>query len=122
MEHHEFLKQVVDYNKNLFNTTYKSAVTVQDEAEKVLRASLENDTFDSKWFNNEYWTVENKEQAVNKFFDFYKKARDEYKKTADANFSKFESFFAANTKAAPVTKTTAKAKPVANKKPVAESK
>jgi hypothetical protein len=82
MEPNKFAKQMVSYQRILFDNTYNAATVVQDNTENLINACL-------KQFP---WLTEEARKPFNDSFTFMKSAREDYKKTVDQGFDNFEEF------------------------------
>jgi hypothetical protein len=84
MEPKQVAKQIVDFNKTAFDNSFNTMFVIQDQAEKMLTATLEQTTF----------FPEEGKKLVSEWIKNYKKGLEELKATADENFKKVEAFFA----------------------------
>jgi polyhydroxyalkanoate synthesis regulator phasin len=84
MEPKQIAKQMVDFNKTAFDNSFEAMSVIQEQAEKMFSAMMEQTVF----------FPEEGKKLVNEWIKNYKKGRDEFKATADENFKKVESFFA----------------------------
>jgi hypothetical protein len=73
-------KQMITFQKTLFENSFNAMVTIQDQTEKM------TDTFLSKL----PWLPEDGRKTVNETISFYKKSRDDFKKAVDDGFTKLE--------------------------------
>ncbi|MFZ5569615.1 MAG: hypothetical protein ACOZF0_04385 [Thermodesulfobacteriota bacterium] len=85
MDQQKFIKQSIDFNKNVFNNLFNAAVMFQDQAERVSRTFLDQVT----------WIPEEGKSLVNEWIEAYKKERENYKTKAEAGFKQMEAFFGA---------------------------
>jgi hypothetical protein len=84
MDPKQIAKQMIDFNKKAFENSFSAMCTLQDQAEKVFTALMEQP---SPWFPKEL----NKLTA--EWIKAYKKGRDQFKADADENFKKIEEYF-----------------------------
>jgi hypothetical protein len=98
METGKIAKQMIDFQKTTFDNTFSAVVTLQEQAEKMVNVLMEQSV----------WLPEDGKKAVNEWGAAYKKGRDDFKKSVDENFSKFEGFFTdlAKSQTAPATSPT----------------
>lgn len=83
MEQKQLLKQMIDFNKATLDNTFNALAILQDQAEKMGKTLLDQAT----------WLPEEGRGAINEWVRAYKKGREDFKKTVDANFKKVEDFF-----------------------------
>jgi hypothetical protein len=83
MEPTRIAKQMVTFQKTLFENSFNAMVMVQDQTEKM------TDTFLSKL----PWLPEDGRKTVSETISFYKKSRDDFKKAVDEGFSKLDELF-----------------------------
>ena len=89
METGKIAKQMIDFQKTAFDNTFNAVVAFQDQTEKVVNVFMERSV----------WLPEDGNKAIYEWGSVYKKGRDEFKKTMDQNFNKFEGFFIGQAKA-----------------------
>ena len=92
METGKIAKQMIDFQKTTFDNSFNAMVAFQDQTEKMMNVFMEQAV----------WMPEDGKKAVNEWGAVYKKGRDDFKKTVDENFSKFEGFFTGLAKTATV--------------------
>lgn len=83
MEPGKIASQMINFQKTVFENNFKALMMVQDQAEQMgntLMAQMP-------------WVNEDGKKAVMDAMAFYKKARDDYKKSADEWFVKMEEMF-----------------------------
>ncbi len=81
---HKIAKQVVDFQRAAFESTFNAITTFQDQAEKTVNTFLETGI----------WPVpEEGKKVLNEWIQTYKKGREEFKRSVDDSFKKVESFF-----------------------------
>ncbi len=85
MDPKQIAKQIVDFNKAAFDNSFDAMSALQDQAEKMFTATMEQTSF---------FPAEGK-KLINEWVKNYKKGRDEFKSAADENFKKVEAFFSA---------------------------
>jgi hypothetical protein len=84
MEVSNMSKQMINFQKSLFENSFNAMNMVQDQTEKMINNFL----IQLPWVNDEG------KKAINNSIDFYKKARTDFKKAVDDGFSKMEELFA----------------------------
>lgn len=79
METPKIAKQVIGFQKTMFDNTYNAITVMQDNTENMMTGFL-------KQFP---WVTEEVTKPLNDSITFTKKARDDYKKIVDQGFDKF---------------------------------
>jgi hypothetical protein len=79
------MKQMIDFQKTIFENSFNAMTGLQEQGEKVMETFLNQAT----WLPNEG------KKAVLNWVDVLKKGRDQFKQTVELNFSKMESSFGA---------------------------
>ena len=85
MDPKQIAKQMVDFNKTAFDNSFEAMSALQDQAEKMFTATMEQTTF----------FPEEGKKLINEWINAYKKGREDFKAAADENFKKVETFFSA---------------------------
>jgi len=85
MDPKQIAKQMVDFNKTAFDNSFEAMSALQDQAEKMFLATMEQTSF----------FPEEGKKLINEWVKNYKKGRSEFKAAADENFKKVEAFFSA---------------------------
>ncbi|MEN6376140.1 MAG: hypothetical protein ABFD75_15345 [Smithella sp.] len=83
MDQNQTAKQMIDFNKTTFDSTFNAMVLLQDQAEKLMFDYLEKAT----------WFPEEGKKAINEWVTSYKKARENFKKSYDENYKKIADYF-----------------------------
>jgi len=86
MENDKMVKQMIDYHKAAFETSFNSVLMLQEQTTKALDNVLQQSPIipaQTKAFINE-WT------------NIYKKVNADFKEAADQNYSKLEKFLASD--------------------------
>ena len=84
MEQKQIIKQMIQVNKAVFETTYNSMAMLQDQMEKTTSMFLEQAS----------WLPAEGRKVVEEWLKAYKKGRENFKSTVDESFKKVETFFA----------------------------
>ena len=95
METGKIAKQMIDFQKTTFDNGFNAVVAFQEQTEKMVNVLMEQAV----------WLPEDGKKTVYEWGSVCKKGRDDFKKTVDENFSKFEGFFTGQAKAAPAAST-----------------
>ncbi|MGB8719744.1 MAG: hypothetical protein WCD46_10585 [Desulfobacterales bacterium] len=83
MQPTDFVKQIVDYQKVTFNSTFNTLVRLQDQTENLTATYLEKTL----------GLPQESREAFSQWVSACKKGREEIKNTIDKNFSTIEDFF-----------------------------
>ncbi|MGV8059507.1 MAG: hypothetical protein AB2L12_16020 [Smithellaceae bacterium] len=84
MDQKQIAKQMMDFNKTAFDTTFNAMTVLQDQTEKLVFRFLEKAT----------WFPEEGKKAVNEWVNTYKKGREDFKTTVDESYKKVTDYFA----------------------------
>ena len=82
MDQTQIFKQMMDFNKAAFENSFKMMTMLQEQTEKMTTSMLEQAT----------WLPAEGKKAMNDWLNAYKSGFENFKKTADENFKKMESF------------------------------
>lgn len=83
MDQKQLIKQMIDFNKATMDNAYKAMCLMQEQAEKMGQATLDQAT----------WLPEEGKKVISDLINAYKKGRDDYKKGIDEAFKKVEAYF-----------------------------
>jgi predicted nucleic-acid-binding protein len=84
MEQGKMAKQMITFQKTLFENAFNAMSMVQDQTEKITNDFLTQIP----------WVSEDGKKAITNAIEFYKKAREDFKKAVDDGFEKTEEIFA----------------------------
>ena len=84
MNNKVILKQIVQFNKTVFDNAFKAMNLAQEQGEKTLSALLDQAT----------WIPEDGKKTITEWLTAYKKGVDDFKNTVDEQYKKVEEFFA----------------------------
>ncbi len=84
METSAMAKQMIDFQKTIFENSYTALNTVLDQTEQM----------STNFLNQMPWVTEDGKKAVQESVKFYKKARENFKKAVDEGFLRMEEAFA----------------------------
>ncbi len=80
METPKIAKQMIGFQKVVFNNSFNSLATVQDQTETMV-----------KNFMGQFpWVNEDAKKQMDESYAYIKKARDDFKKAVDDGFTQFE--------------------------------
>lgn len=83
MEPAKIAKQMIGFQKTLFNNTFNAMAIVQDQTESML----------NNFMGQAPWVNDDAKKQINDTISFTKKARDDFKKAVDDGYEKFEQMF-----------------------------
>lgn len=92
----KFVQQIVDFQKSAFENTFNAMLMVQGQTEKMTEAFLSKNNM----------IPEESQKMLQEWTLAFKKGQEDFKKTMDENFKKFESLMAES--ASKVEKATGK--------------
>lgn len=84
MDQKQIVKQMIEFNKTVFDNTFSAMTVLQDQTERIVLRFLEK----TPWFPEEG------KKAFNEWLNSYKKGCDNFKATADENYKKVTDYFA----------------------------
>ena len=99
MEQKNIVKQMIQYNKTVFDTTFNSMAMLQDQMEKTTSMLLEQAS----------WLPAEGKKVVEEWLKAYRKGRTDFKTTVDDSYKKVDDFFLGFNKE-PKAKATGKTK------------
>ena len=82
MENNKKIKQMIDYHKAAFETSFNSVLMLQEQTTKALDNILQQAP----------WLPVQTKSVINEWTSIYKKVNTDFKKAADQNYSKMEEF------------------------------
>ncbi|TYT73602.1 hypothetical protein [Desulfobotulus mexicanus] len=97
LEPTKFVQQILDFQKTAFDNTFNAMIMVQGQTEKMTETFLTKNSM----------IPEEGQKMLQEWMLAFKKGQEDFKKTMDENFKKFESFVAEN--AGKADKSTGKA-------------
>ncbi len=77
------LKQLVQFNKTVFDNAFKAMHLAQEQGEKLLNTLLDQAS----------WLPEDGKKTITEWVNAYKNGMDQFKKTVDEQYKKVEDFF-----------------------------
>jgi len=83
MDQKETLKQMIQYNKTVFENTFNSLTMLQDQMEKTMDMFMKQSS----------WLPAEGKKVVEEYSKAYKTARENFKSAVDESFKKVEGFF-----------------------------
>ncbi len=82
MDHKSMVKQMLDFNKAAFDSSFKGMVMLQEQAEQIAKSMRDQAT----------WLPEEGQKAIDGWVATYKNDRDNLKSIMDDNFKKVASY------------------------------
>jgi hypothetical protein len=86
MDQKAMFKQMIDFQKNTFDNSFKAMSTLQEQGEKMVNMFLEQAP----------WLPAEGKKAVEEWIKAYIKGREDFKKAVDENFSKVQEYFSSS--------------------------
>lgn len=83
MDQKMLFKQMIDFQKNTFDNSFKAMTTLQEQGEKMVSMFLEQSP----------WLPDEGRKAVTNWIKAYKKGREDFKSAVDKNFSQVQKYF-----------------------------
>lgn len=83
METGKVAKQMISFQKSLFENSFSAMCTIQEQTEKIAETFLKQMT----------WIPEEGKKSVRDSFEMYKKACDTFKKAVDDGYARLEEMF-----------------------------
>jgi polyhydroxyalkanoate synthesis regulator phasin len=83
MEMQKMGKQMINFQKNLFENSYHAMNMVCEQTETMMNSFIKQMPM----------VPENSKQVMDDMLGFYKKSRDDFKKTVDDGFNRMEDIF-----------------------------
>lgn len=84
MEQAKIAKQMIGFQKSLFENSFRAMNMVQDQTEQMVGTFL----------NQLPWANDDMKKTMSDSISFYKDARDKFKAAVDEGFQKLEDMFA----------------------------
>jgi len=78
----QFVKQVLNFQKTIFDGSYNAMIIAQDQTEKMV----------SSYIDQLPWVTEQSKKGMQDPIDIAKKTRDDFKKVTEDSFVNFEEF------------------------------
>lgn len=80
METPQIAKQMIGFQKTVFNNSFNALATVQDQTETMV----------NNFINQFPWVTEDGKKQMKETSAYIKKARDDFKKAVDDGYAQFE--------------------------------
>ena len=84
METAKIAKQMIGFQKTVFDNSLNALAVVQDQTESMM----------TNFIGQFPWVTEDGKKQMNETFAYTKKARDDFKKAVDEGYAQFEKLFA----------------------------
>lgn len=82
MDPGDMMKQMISFNKQIFDNTFDAVTTVLEQREKMINL----------FFEQTPWFPEEGKRIVNEWVKAYKKGRTDFKASIDDNYKKVEEY------------------------------
>jgi 4-alpha-glucanotransferase len=83
MEHYQFLKQMTQFNKTAFDSSYNAMCMFREHNQKMATSLLDQAT----------WMPEQGKKAITEWMKSYNKGCEDFKKIVDQNYQNLEKYF-----------------------------
>ncbi len=83
MESGKIAKQMIGFQKTVFDNSFNAMVVIQDQTENIMK----------NFMGQLPWATEDSKQKMTETVSYIKKARDDYKKAIDDGYAQFEKMF-----------------------------
>lgn len=83
MEQKQVAKQMVQFNKTVFDNSFTAMIALQNQTDKVVMSFLEKAA----------WMPPEGKKAISDWIASYKKGCEDFKKTADDSYKKVADYF-----------------------------
>ena len=83
MEQGTILKQMINFNRTIFDDSFNAMAMIQDQTERIANMSMEQAT----------WIPEERKKFVDEWPKAYRLGCEDFKAAVDENFKKAEDFF-----------------------------
>ncbi len=83
MDNKQIAKQMIQFNKAVFDNSFKAMTMVVEQNDKMFEA----------FFTQATWLPEEGKAAIQKWVSAYRTGCNDFKKLMDDNYAKVESFF-----------------------------
>ena len=83
MEHYQIFKEMVQFNKTAFDSSYNAMTMFREHNEKMATSLLDQAT----------WMPEQGKKAIAEWMKSYKKGCEDFKKIVDQNYQNIEKCF-----------------------------
>jgi len=84
MDQKQIAKQMVEFNKSIFDNSFTAMTALHDQTEKLITGFLEKAA----------WLPEEGKKPIHDWINSYKKGREDFKATADERYKKVVEYFA----------------------------
>ncbi len=84
MDQKQLVKQMIEFNKTVFDNTFSAMTVLQDQTEKIVLRFMEK----APWFPDDG------KKALNDWLNTYKNGCENFKAAANENYKKVTDFFA----------------------------
>lgn len=82
MDPRDLMKQMIRFNRQIFDNTFDAVTTVLEQREKMINL----------FFEQTPWFPEEGKRIVNEWVKAYKKGRSDFKASIDENYKKVEEY------------------------------
>lgn len=83
MDQQQIAKEMMEFNKSVFDNTFNAITSIQDQSEKILTTFMDKAD----------WLPDDGKKVITDWISTYKKGRDEFKTATDDKYKKVASYF-----------------------------
>jgi hypothetical protein len=83
MDNKQITKQMIQFNKALFDNSFRAMTMVAEQNEKMIET----------YFTQATWLPEEGKEAIKKWVSAYRAGCNDFKKRMDDNYAKVDTFF-----------------------------
>ena len=83
MDQQRIAKNMIEFNKAVFDNTFKTTTSVPDQSEKAITSLIDKAA----------WLPDNGKKVISDWISTYKKGRDDFKATTDNKYEKVANHF-----------------------------
>jgi hypothetical protein len=83
MDNQQITGKMLEFNKSVFDSTFKMIIAIQDQSECMLTSFMDKAT----------WLPDDGKKAITDWISTYKKARNDFQAVADDKYEKVANYF-----------------------------
>jgi uncharacterized coiled-coil DUF342 family protein len=83
MDQQKIAKEMIEFNKSMLDSSFKTISAIQDQSEKMFMSVIEKAN----------WLPDDGKRAINDWVAAYKKGRNEFKMATDEKYDKVATYF-----------------------------
>ncbi len=83
MDQQQITKEMMEFNKSIFDNTFNTITSIQDQSEKMLNSFMEK----------ALWLPDDGKKAIKDWISAFKKGRDDFKTATDEKYETVADYF-----------------------------